>query len=70
MELELGDSVETISKDHREAADCMRVMLSEWRNTMSCPYTWHTIVKALKSKAVNKTRLAEQIERKYMLKRN
>ena len=66
--LGLGVSVGTldgIHAEHSNTSDCLRETLKKWLNSYPPHPTWSKVVEALRTKIVDKTRLATDLECKY-----
>ena len=63
--LQLGlssDSLDAIESDHREQSDnCFTAMLKQWLRRGNPRPTWHALAKALTSRPVGRSYLAEQL---------
>ena len=46
--------------------ESFREVLSEWKAKQPKPYTWQTMIDALRSNAVAEVRLAEELDLKYL----
>ena len=64
LQLEIEpDKVETISKENQgDSLLCCAEMLEVWRNHGSPPYTWGTVINALRAEFVREIRLADELE--------
>ena len=54
------DSLDTIKLDNASTNDCFRAMLTKWLREHQRP-TWSALAKALKSRSLGLTHLAEEI---------
>ena len=61
LELSRGER-KAIEKDEDECFDRFMAVLEQWKQSASLPYTWKTLVTALKSTSVDEQTLAEQLE--------
>ena len=63
------NELNTIQINNPECLHCLMNMLDQWKNNADprVPYTWATIIKALKSPLVKEENLAEEVER-WLLK--
>ena len=52
-----------ISRSHQDAMDCYREVFSLWENKCDPPFTWATIIDALRAPSVGEDRLASELER-------
>ena len=64
LELSRGER-KAIEKDEDECFDRFTAVLEQWKQSASLPYTWKTLVTALKSTSVDEQTLAEQLERDF-----
>lgn len=48
-------------KQHGDALSCCREIFTKWKNRMTCPYTWETIIHVLETPAVDKADLAKKL---------
>ena len=64
LELSRGER-KAIEKDEDECFDRFTAVLEQWKQSASLPYTWKTLVTALKSTSVDEQALAEQLERDF-----
>ena len=64
--IELGIKVTDLDvikyENMRKPDECITGMLVKWLENANPPPTWHSVVKALRSRVVNLTRIAEKIE--------
>ena len=63
--LQLELSVGVIQRDQQDSFDQFMVVMYEWKDSLSRPFTWDTIVAVLKSDSVNETRLASELQREF-----
>ena len=55
--------------NHSKAADrCFPAVISYWLDGNAAPVKWETLIAALKSRFVDKTGLAQELEEKYIVK--
>ena len=54
--------LDAIKKDNSECLDCLVKMLQQWKKNAEPPYTWATIIEALKSPLVDEENLAKELE--------
>ena len=65
LELRTVD-IECIDNQERGIVhDCFREVFSLWRKNTTPPYTWTTIISALKSPGVGENCVAMELEKKY-----
>ena len=64
LELDNGD-IQTIQKNQQDVFDKFMAVINKWKETLSRPFTWDTIVTVLKSDSVKETRLASELEREF-----
>ena len=64
LELSRGER-KGIEKDEDECFDRFTAVLEQWKQSASLPYTWKTLVTALKSTSVDEQTLAEHLERDF-----
>ena len=66
--IELGvswDEINRISKDENGSFDQFMTVLHHWKSASMKPYTWKTVIAALKSECVNELSLAEELRCKF-----
>ena len=51
-----------IQKENPECLLCLMKVLHQWENNADPPYTWATIIEALKSPLMNEENLAKEVE--------
>ena len=54
--------LDAIERDNSECLDCLVKMLQQWKKNTDPPYTWATIIEALKSPLVDEENLAKELE--------
>ena len=54
--------LDAIERDNLECVDCLVKMLQQWKKNTDPPYTWATIIEALKSPLVDEENLAKELE--------
>ena len=64
LELSKGER-KAIEKDEDECFDRFMAVLEQWKQSASLPYTWKTLITALKSTSVDEQSLAEQLQRDF-----
>ena len=64
LELSVG-VIRAIQRDQQDSFDQFMVVMYEWKDSLSRPFTWDTIVAVLKSDSVNETRLASELQREF-----
>ena len=64
LELSRGD-IRAIQKDEDDSSDRFMAVMDHWKQSLSKPFTWATLVSALRSPYVNETRLADELNRKF-----
>ena len=52
-----------ISRSHQDAMNCYREVFTLWENKCDPPFTWATIIDALRASSVGEDRLALELER-------
>ena len=52
-----------ISRNNQDAMDCYRDVFTLWMNKCDPPFTWVTIIDALRASSVGEDRLALELER-------
>ena len=52
-----------ISRSHQDAMDCYKEVFSVWENKCDPPFTWATIIDALKAPSMGEDSLASELER-------
>ena len=62
--------LDVIKKQYSDLNDCSRETLKTWLRTCVPPPTWMNIVEVLRSRTVDATRLAAELERKYCSSRH
>ena len=64
--LQLGiklQNLEAIENKNRDSTICYAAMFERWKRNGKPPYTWTTIIKALKAPAVGEMQLALELEK-------
>ena len=64
LELSTGER-KAIEKDKTESFERFMAVLEHWERSCSLPYSWETLITALKSASVSEQNLAEQLHRDY-----
>ena len=63
IQLELDMSViRTIRKEESSCFEQFVAVLEQWKKSSSLPYTWKSLVTVLRSRSVNESRLAHELE--------
>ena len=52
----------SIEEKHRDAFDCYAEIFQLWKNKGDPPFTWATIIDALKASSVEETELATELQ--------
>lgn len=64
--IQLGLSIPKIKdierSNHNDSIRCFSAVFWEWENQRTAPYTWETMLKALRSDSVKENRVAERID--------
>jgi hypothetical protein len=60
-----GDKCNTIKKDEHDCRDRFMAVFYEWERGSYKPFTWSTLITALKSPVVGKIELAEKLQQKF-----
>ena len=62
--LKIGtDQLTAISRRHQNEMDCYREVFTLWENKGDPPFTWVTIIDALRAPSVEENMLASELER-------
>ena len=64
LELSRGE-IRAIQKDEDDSFDRFMAVMDHWKQSLSKPFTWATLVSALQSLSVNETRLADELNREF-----
>ena len=64
LELTRGE-IKAIQKDEDESFDQFMAVMYQWKQSLHRPFTWATLVSALKSPSVYEIRLANELHRKF-----
>ena len=64
LDLSLGER-KAIEKDEQEAFDRFIAVLEQWKQSVSQPFTWKTIITVLKSASVGEQGLAEELKKDF-----
>ena len=64
LELSRGE-IRAIQKDEDDSFDRFMAVMDHWKQSLSKPFTWATLVSALQSPSVNETRLADELNREF-----
>ena len=64
LQLSTGER-KAIEKDNTESSERFMAVLEHWERSCDLPYTWETLITALKSAFVGEQRLAEQLHRNF-----
>ena len=66
IQLELSISeIKTIQRDEDDAFDRFMAVFDRWQRSSGSPYVWKTLITALKSRSVDESRLADELQRKF-----
>jgi hypothetical protein len=64
LELSRGE-IRAIQKDEDDSSDRFMAVMDHWKQSLRKPFTWATLVSALRSPSVNETRLADELNREF-----
>jgi hypothetical protein len=64
LELSRGE-IKAIQKDEDDSFDRFMAVMDHWKQSLSKPFTWATLVSALQSPSVNETRLADELKHEF-----
>ena len=64
LELSQGE-IKAIQKDEDDSFDRFMAVMYQWKQSLSKPFTWPTLVSALRSPSVNETRLADELKHEF-----
>ena len=64
LELDIG-VIKAIEDDEHKCFYRFMAVLYRWKQSLSKPFTWGTLVAALQSCSVGETRLAEELRNKF-----
>ena len=68
QQLEIDNpELKTISNENNDDLDCFTAVFDLWKREGSPPYTWATIIDALRTKAVGEKRLANKLEHELVM---
>ena len=59
------NEIKRIDKDEDDSFDRFMSVLHHWKSASTEPYTWKTVIAALKSECVNELSLAEELRSKF-----
>ena len=65
LELSHGDIMVIEKKTDDDIIDRFVAVMYHWKQSLSKPFTWATLVSALQSPSVNETRLADALNREF-----
>ena len=66
VQLELGrGEIKAIQKDEDDSFDRFMAVMDKWKTSLSKPFTWATLVTALRSPSVNEHGLADELNREF-----
>ena len=54
--------IRTIRKEESSCFEQFVAVLEQWKKSSSLPYTWKSLVTVLRSRSVNESRLAHELE--------
>jgi hypothetical protein len=60
LELSEGD-IKSIQGDENKISDCFNAVMERWKQSLTKPFTWETLINALRSPSVNEIRLANEL---------
>ena len=58
--------LKSIEKEHKDAFDCYAEIFQLWKSKGDPPYTWATIIDALKAPSVEETELATELQDSFL----
>ena len=61
-----GEKLNAIEYQYRDPKRCFSEVFLKWKSQGTPPYTWATIIKALRSRQVNEIRIAKHLEVTYL----
>ena len=64
LELPRGD-IKAIQKDEDDCFDRFTAVLDQWKTSLSKPFTWATLIAALRSPSVKETVLADELNQEF-----
>ena len=64
LEIDMG-AIDAIENDRRKCSHKFMAVMNHWKQSLSKPFTWATLVAALQSRSVGETRLAEELCRDF-----
>ena len=64
LELTRGE-IDTIKTDESNANERFMAVMEQWERSARLPYTWKTLITALKAPAVNETSLARELQHMF-----
>ena len=59
------EEIRTIQKDEDDSFARFMAVLDSWQRSLRKPYTWNTLVTALKSASVDELKLAERLQQQF-----
>ena len=66
IQLELSEGeIKAIQTDEKESFDQFIAVMYRWKQSLSKPFTWATLVSALESPSVNENRLAHELRTEF-----
>ena len=66
IQLELsGGAIQAIQRDEHDSFDQFMAVMYQWKQSLSKPFTWATLVSALKSPSVNEIELAKGLHHEF-----
>ena len=60
LELTEGD-IKAIQEDENTVSDRFNAVMKRWKRSLTKPFTWETLINALRSPSVNEIRLANEL---------
>ena len=64
LDVDMG-AINRIERDKCNSFDRFMEVFDSWKQSSCEPYTWKTLVTALKSRSVDEVRLAEELQRDF-----
>ena len=64
LDVDMG-AINRIESNKCDCLDRFMAVFDHWKQSSSEPYTWKSLVTALKSRGVNEVRLAEELQRDF-----
>ena len=64
LEIDIG-AIDAIENDKHKSFHKFMAVMNHWKQSLSKPFTWATLVAALQSRSVGETRLAEELRKEF-----